>query len=147
MIVVLGLVILVAAVVISVTGILTNGGHGHLLTHGFSVFGYHVTGSTGDLFLCGVVVGAVAMFGLSLLLTGARRTSRRGKAARSGLEQSQRETAVVSRDRDVLLDERESARTYIANVPGSAASVDESDRAPQDSGARPVAAVTPSSDR
>ena len=78
MIVVLGLVILVAAVVVGVAGVLSNTGSGHALTHGFSVFGSHVTGSTGRLFLYGIVVGAVAMFGLSLLLVGERRTSRRG---------------------------------------------------------------------
>lgn len=110
MIVVLGLVVFVAAVVISVAGILTNGGYAHLLAHGFSVFGYHVTGSTGDLFLYGVVVGAVAMFGLSLLLTGARRTSRRGQSARRVLALSQHETAIASRDRDSMIHERESAR-------------------------------------
>src|SRR5665811_1616446 len=76
MIVIIGLIILVAAVVVGVAGVLSNGGSGHALTHGFAVFGYHVTGSTGTLFLYGVVVGGVAMFGLSLFLTGARRASR-----------------------------------------------------------------------
>ena len=86
MIVILGLIILVAAVIVGVAGVLGNGGSAHALTHGFSVFGYHVTGSTGTLFLYGIVVGAVALAGLSLLLAGARRTSRRGSAARRGLQ-------------------------------------------------------------
>ena len=47
MFVVLGLIILVAAVVVGVAGVFNNVGSGHALTHGFSVFGYHVTGSTG----------------------------------------------------------------------------------------------------
>ena len=34
-----------------------------------------MTGSTGTLFLAGIVVGAVALAGLSLLLAGARRTA------------------------------------------------------------------------
>jgi hypothetical protein len=51
MIVIVGLIILIAAVVIGVAGVLGNGGSGHALTHGFAVFGYHVTGSTGALFL------------------------------------------------------------------------------------------------
>src|SRR5436305_15068238 len=63
MIVILGLIILLAAVIVGVAGVLSNGGSGHALTHGFSVFGYHVTGSTGTLFLYGVVVGAVALAG------------------------------------------------------------------------------------
>ena len=119
MIVVIGLVILVAAVIAGVAGVLSNGGSGHALTHPFAVFGYHVTGSTGTLFLYGIVVGAVALFGLSLLLAGARRTSRRGRAARQGLKRSRRETAAASQDRDDLLDEREAARASTASTPGN----------------------------
>ena len=43
MIIILGLVILVAAVIAGVAGVLANGGHAHAVTH-FAVFGYHVTG-------------------------------------------------------------------------------------------------------
>jgi hypothetical protein len=110
MIIILGLIILVAAVIAGVAGVLGNGGTGHALTRPFAVFGYHVTGSTGTLFLYGIVVGALALLGLSLLLAGARRTSRRGREARRGLSQSRRETAAVSQDRDDLLDQREAAR-------------------------------------
>jgi hypothetical protein len=88
MIIILGLIILVAAVIAGVAGVLGNGGTGHALTRPFAVFGYHVTGSTGTLFLNGIVVGALALLGLSLLLAGARRTSRRGREARRGLSQS-----------------------------------------------------------
>ncbi len=119
MIVILGLVILLAAVIIGVAGVLGNGGSGHALTHGFAVFGYHVTGSTGTLFLYGIVVGAVALAGLSLLLAGARRTSRRGSAARRGLRQSRRETAAVSQDRDDLIGQRDTARAYTASTLGN----------------------------
>jgi uncharacterized membrane protein YciS (DUF1049 family) len=111
MIIILGLVILVAAVIVGVAGVLGNGGSTHALTHDFAVFGYHVTGSTGTLFLYGIAVGALAVFGLSLLLAAARRTSRRARAARSELKQSRRETAAVSQDRDALIDQRDSART------------------------------------
>jgi hypothetical protein len=116
MIVILGLVILVAAVIVGVGGVLGNGGSGHALSHGFSLFGYHVTGSTGTLFLYGIVVGAVALFGLSLLLAGARRTSLRGRAARRGLKQSRHETAAVSRDRDDMIDQRDTARAETASA-------------------------------
>lgn len=109
MIVVIGLIILVAAVVVGVAGVLTNSGGGHSL-HGFAVFGYHVTGSTGTLFLYGIVVGAAGLLGLSLLVGGARRTSRRGRQARRGLQQSRRETAAVSKDRDDMADQRDTAR-------------------------------------
>jgi hypothetical protein len=117
MIVILGLVILVAAVVVGVAGVLANGGHAHAVTH-FAVFGYHVTGSTGTLFLYGIVVGALALAGLSLLLAGARRTSRRGRDARRGLAQSRLETATVSADRDDLRDQRDTARAYTASTLG-----------------------------
>jgi hypothetical protein len=108
-ILVVGLIILVAAVVVGVAGVLANGGDSHALTSGFSVFGYHVTGSTGALFLHGIVVGAVAVFGLSLLLGAARRSSRRGRAARRGLQQSRLEMAAVTHDRDDLIGQRDAA--------------------------------------
>ena len=111
MIIILGLVILVAAGIAGVTGVLANGGQAHAVTH-FAVFGYHVTGSTGTLFLYGIFTGALAMLGLSLLLAGTRRTSRRGRDARRGLAQSRRETAAVSQERDDLIGQRDAARGY-----------------------------------
>ncbi|MGN2636400.1 hypothetical protein ACTD5D_09460 [Nocardia takedensis] len=86
MVVVLGLVILLAAVIVGVAGIFGNDGAIHSLGGEFSVFGYHVTGSTGTLFLYGIVVGAVAMLGLAVLFAGARRNSRRARLARRELE-------------------------------------------------------------
>ena len=77
------------------------------------------TGSTGTLFLYGIVVGVLAMLGLSVLLAGARRTSRRGREARRGLTQSRRETAAVAQDRDDLLGQRETARAYTASTLGN----------------------------
>jgi hypothetical protein len=117
MIIILGVVLLIAAVVAGVAGVLTNGGHGHELSH-FSALGYHVTGSTGTLFLYGIVVGAIAMAGLSLLLASARRSSRRGRAARRGLKESRRETAAVASDRDDLIDQRDTARAHAASTQG-----------------------------
>jgi hypothetical protein len=124
MIVILGLIIFVAAVVVGVAGVFSNGG-AHGLDHGFSVLGYHVTGS-GTVFLYGIAVGAVALFGLWLLLAGARRTSRRGTAARRGLKQSRRETAqsrqetaAVAKDRDELIGQRDTARAYTASTLGN----------------------------
>ena len=117
MIIILGLVILVAAVIVGVAGVLANGGQAHAVTH-FAVFGYHVTGSTGTLFLYGIVTGVLAMAGLSMLLAGARRTSRRGREARRGLAQSRRETAAVSADRDDLASQRDAARAYTASTLG-----------------------------
>jgi uncharacterized membrane protein YciS (DUF1049 family) len=120
MILVIGLVILIAAVIVAVAGVLGNSGTAHALTHGFSVFGYHVTGTTGTLFLYGIVVGAVAMFGLALVLTSARRSSRRGREARRGLKRSQRQTAEVSQDRDDLIDQRNASRAETTSATGNA---------------------------
>jgi hypothetical protein len=135
-IVIVGLVILIAAVIVAVAGVLGNSGNGHALPHDFTVLGYHVTGSTGTLFLYGIVVGAAGLLGLSLLLAGARRTSRRGRDARRGLRQSRRETAqsrretaAVSQDRDDLIGQRGTARAYTASTPGSGTTG--SDAAPQ----------------
>ncbi len=145
MLLVIGLIVLIAAVVIAVTGVVTNGGHGHVLTHGFSVLGYHVTGSTGELFLYGLVLGAIAMFAISVILISARRSSLRASSARVGLERSRRETAAASKDRDSLIEERDSARAYIASVPGAGAPSLTDDRRPDadDTAERSVAASTP----
>jgi hypothetical protein len=116
MIIIAGLVILVAALVVGIAGVLSNAGSAHALTHGFAVFGYHVTGSTGTLFLYGIVVGALAMLGLGLLLAGARRTSRRGHTARRGLKQSREETASAIKDRDKLIGQRDDARAETASA-------------------------------
>ncbi|MFF3245868.1 hypothetical protein ACFYWY_19495 [Streptomyces sp. NPDC002870] len=118
MIVILGLIILLAAVVVGVAAVVTNSGSAHELTGGFSVFGFEATGSTGTLFLYGIVVGAAALFGLSLLLTGARRTSRQGSTGRHVLKQSRRETA-ADEGRDDLIDQRETARAETPNARGN----------------------------
>ena len=53
MIVIVGLVVLLVAVIAGFTGVLANAGAAHPLTETFSLFGYHVTGSTSTVFLCG----------------------------------------------------------------------------------------------
>jgi len=111
MIVILGLVILVAAVIAGVAGVLANGGHAHPVAH-FAVLGYHVTGSAGTVFLYGIVVGALALAGLRVLAVGAGRSSRRGLAARASLAQSRRETAAVSQHRDDLISQRDTGPAY-----------------------------------
>jgi hypothetical protein len=100
MIVIVGLVI----VIVAFTGLLTNA---HPLPENFAVFGYHVTGSTGTLFLFGIVVGAVAMLGLSVLLAGARRTAGRGRDSRHELKRSQRETAFLNQEREQRLEHQQ----------------------------------------
>jgi hypothetical protein len=110
MVVIAGLILLLAAVVVGVAGVLSNSGSGHELTDGFAVLGYHVTGSTGTVFLYGVVVGAIGLLGLALVLAGVRRTSQRGRVARRGLKQSRQQTDAAVEQRDDLVRERDAAR-------------------------------------
>ncbi|MDA8262228.1 MAG: hypothetical protein M0Z47_05285 [Actinomycetota bacterium] len=117
MIVIVGLVILIVAVVVAVAGVLANSGSGHALSHGFAVFGYHVTGSTGTLFFYGDLVGAIALLGLSLLLVGARWTSRRGKAARHGLSQSRSQADALRKERDDLIEGQDSGSRETVDPP------------------------------
>jgi hypothetical protein len=122
MIVIVGLFVFLVAVIVGFTGVLTNAGPAHPLTENFSVFGYHVTGSTGTLFLSGIVVGAVAMLGLSVLLAGARRTAGRGRDSRHELKMSQRETAFLNQERDQRIEHSQqvgSATGTAANPPAA----------------------------
>jgi hypothetical protein len=116
MIVIVGLVVLLVAVIVGFTGVLTNAGAAHPLTENFSVLGYHVTGSTGTLFLFGIVIGAVAMLGLSVLLAGARRTAGRGRDARHQLTRSQRETAFLNQERDQRLEHQQAGAPTASTV-------------------------------
>ncbi len=116
MIVIVGLIVLLVSVIVGFTGVLSNAGATHALAENFSLFGYHVTGSTGTLFLSGIVVGAVAMLGLSVLLAGARRTAGRGKATREELKRSQLKTAFLSQERDQRLEDQQPATTNGSTV-------------------------------
>ncbi|MEY9874445.1 flagellar biosynthesis component FlhA [Streptacidiphilus sp. MAP12-33] len=116
MIIILGLIILIAAAIVAVAGIFTNTGSAHAVNGAFSVFGHHMTGSTGTLFLFGIIVGAAAMLGLGMLLAGARRTSRRGMAARHELRHSRRETVAAGKAHDDLVEQRDSALAQSASA-------------------------------
>src|SRR6185503_13178416 len=121
MIVIVGLIVLLVAVIVGFIGVLTNAGPAHPLPENFSVFGYQVTGTTGTLFLFGIVIGAVAMLGLCVLLAGARRTAGRGRDARRDLKNSQRDTAFLNRDRDQRLEQQQGADTSSTVNPPAAA--------------------------
>jgi hypothetical protein len=120
MMVIVGLVVLLVAVTVGIVGVLGNAGATHPLAENFSVLGYHVTGSTGTLFLSGIVVGAVALLGLSVLLAGARRGAVRGRDARRDRARSQRETGFVKRHRSQEL-EHPSATDTDSTVSSTAA--------------------------
>lgn len=110
MLIILGLVLLIAALVVGVAGVVKNDGSAHELTGGFSVFGHEVTGSTGTLFLYGIVIGAVGLLGLSLLLAGVRRASRGGHDARPE-SAARRETVAADQGPEDAVDQRGTARS------------------------------------
>ncbi|WP_433727015.1 hypothetical protein ACQP0C_34845 [Nocardia sp. CA-129566] len=93
MIIIIGLVVLISAVVIGVAGVAANTGEVRTSSSDFGVFDYHFTASAGELFLYGMAIGAIGMLGLSLLLAGVWRSSRRSSAVRRDLRQSRRELA------------------------------------------------------
>ncbi len=115
MFLILGLILLIAAIVVGLAGVFGNTGAGHELGVGgdFSVFGYHATGSTGSLFLTGIIVGAVALLGLTMVMMGVRRSARRSAQARRERDTSRREAAAVDRERDPYAE----ARTPVADTP------------------------------
>ncbi|MEU5762448.1 hypothetical protein [Nocardia sp. NPDC047648] len=98
MIIIIGLIALIAAVIVGVAAVVGNTGSAQQLTSDFAVFDYHFHGSTGALFGYGVTLGAIGMFGLALVLSGAWRVTRRGVVARRELAKSRREMAAVRRD-------------------------------------------------
>jgi uncharacterized membrane protein len=98
MITLIGLVVLIAAIVVGVAAVVANTGDAHRLPGDFVVFNQHYIGSTGILFLCGIILGAIGMFGLILLLTGAWGTSHRNMSARREIKQSRREMAAIRKD-------------------------------------------------
>jgi Sec-independent protein translocase protein TatA len=119
MLVIVGLIILLVAAIVAIVGVMSNAGAAHPLTENFSVFGYHVTGSTATLFLFGIVVGAVALVGLSVLLAGARRTAGRGRDARHAVARFQREMAFMNRDRDTRHEHQQRVDTATAPTANS----------------------------
>jgi len=109
-VIVLGLVLLVAAAVIALVGVLSNLGSSHLLTRSFEIFGYHITGSTGRLLLIGVILGAAGMLGLNLLLAGLGRGIKRRVSTRRQLKADHKEQQRLAAERDQLARQLEDER-------------------------------------
>jgi hypothetical protein len=84
-------------------------------------------------------VATVPLCGRGLLLAGARRASRRGRAVRHGLKQShrdlrqsRRETDTVGKDRDDLIDQRDTAHAQTASARENDSPPDERQPTPAD---------------
>ncbi|MEV0357506.1 hypothetical protein AB0H71_15725 [Nocardia sp. NPDC050697] len=98
MIILIGLLVLVAAVIVGVAGTVANTGENHYLASDFTVFDYHFSGSSGLLFFDGIVLGALGMFGFVLVVGGSWFASRRAMLARRELRQSRKEVAAARKD-------------------------------------------------
>ncbi len=109
--IVLGLLLLVVAVVLAVIGVLSNLGSSHLLGSNFEVLGYHITGSSGRLFLYGIILGAAGMLGLNLLLAGLGRGLKRRVSTRRQLKADRKENERLAHERDELSQQLEQERT------------------------------------
>lgn len=124
--VIVGLLIMLAAIGVGLSGVLANSGSEHLLTQDFSVLGLYLSGlTTGQVFLYGIIVGVVGMLGLSLLLGvfNKRLASRRSRRALKG---SQQESQELRTDRDRLsqqLDDEHTERPGVAQPNASEAPV------------------------
>lgn len=103
--VIIGVLVLVAAVIVGVAAYATNSGSTDALQN-FSFLGYDIEGTTGSLFLWGMAVGAVALLGLAMVLAGARGSARRTRVARRELKQSRREAKAASRASNQLVAEQ-----------------------------------------
>ena len=73
------------------------------------MYGYHLTGWTGTLFLFGIAVGAVVSLGLWLLLARPRPTASRAADARRAAARFHRQMAFINRDRDTRLEHQQRA--------------------------------------
>lgn len=98
MFIILGLVVTVAAVAAGVAGVAANTSETNQLSSEFSVFDHHFAGTTGELFLIGIIVGVIGGLGASMLFAGAWRSARKGVETRRELRQSRREVAAAHKD-------------------------------------------------
>ena len=103
------LLLLAAAAIVALVGVLANVGGAHALNSDFSLFGYHLHGSTGQLLLIGVIVGAVGMLGLTMLLAGLGRGFSRRATTRRELKQTRRQADSLHEERQTLAHQLEEA--------------------------------------
>jgi hypothetical protein len=110
MIAILGLLLLIVAALLAVTGIASNSGSAHPLGGDFTIAGIHLSGmSSGQLFWYGIVVGGTGVLGLSMLLgTFSRRMASRG--SRRALQGSRREAEALRLDQGRLTQQLDDER-------------------------------------
>ena len=135
----LGLLLLAAAAIVALVGVLANVGGAHALNSDFSLFGYHLHGSTGQLLLIGVIVGAVGMLGLTMLLAGLGRGFSRRVTTRRELKQTRRQADSLHEERQTLAYQLEQERTArMAAEQGAPAAATADTAYPPDPGTPPA---------
>ena len=141
----LGLLLLAAAAIVAVVGVLANVGGAHALNSDFSMFGYHLHGSTGQLLLIGVIVGAVGMLGLTMLLAGFGRGFSRRATTRREIKQTRRQADSLHEERQTLahqLEQEQIARRRMEAEQGAAGTPTANTPYPSEQGAPPAAQQT-----
>ncbi|MFD5147765.1 CsbD family protein [Streptomyces sp. NPDC058401] len=88
MLVILGFILLIAALVVGVAGVVTSGGGAHGLTGGFSVFGYEITGSTGTPFLDGIAVGRRTTYEGRRAMSIGKKIAHKAEAVKGGAKKT-----------------------------------------------------------
>ena len=117
--VIVGLLMLLAAVGVGLSGALANSGSEHLLGQDFSVLGLQLGGlTTGQLFLYGIIIGVLGMLGLSLLL-GVFNKRMASRKSRRALKGSQKESQALRTDRDRLTQQLDDEHTEQARAESS----------------------------
>lgn len=117
--VIVGLLILLAAIGVGLSGVWANSGSEHLLGQDFSVLGLQLGGlTTGQLFLYGIIIGVLGMLGLSLLL-GVFTKRMASRRSRRELKGSQKESQALRTDRDRLTQQLDDEHTERARAESS----------------------------
>jgi uncharacterized membrane protein YciS (DUF1049 family) len=98
MIILIGLIVLIAAIVVGASAIAANSDQAHMLSTHFTIFDHQFSGTESQLFAAGAGVGAVAMLGLVLLVAGAFGTQRRHAQTRRELRATRKQASAVQRD-------------------------------------------------
>lgn len=124
----LGLLILAAAGVVGVAGVLGNDGAQHDLARSFELLGYEFTGSSGVLFLIGVVVGVIGALGLAMVLSGLRHRARRRLDQRRARKEVKGQTKALEQERNELAEALEAERRQRERELGGAGSITDADR-------------------
>jgi hypothetical protein len=112
-----GILLLVAAAVVGAVGVATNLGGADALAGSFSVFGVDVAGPSGWLFLYGIVVGGVGMFGVGILYDDVFRRFEKWRE----LRETRREADELRERNDMLADQLdvERAEHVAAHAPAA----------------------------